>query len=44
MPFNDMSIQLISIAHIRTDEEQKVHEEWASAVGMSALEDLEDEL
>lgn len=42
LPFNDQSIQVVAIAHVRTDEEQAQFEEARALFGLDVLEDLGD--
>jgi len=44
LPFNEQSIQVVTIAHVRTEVEQAVYDAEIEAFGLGALEDLEDEL
>lgn len=43
LPFNESSIQIITIAHVRSDREQAEYDGKASSFGLSALEDLGEE-
>ncbi len=43
LPFNEGAIQVVTIAHVRSEREQAEYDGQASSFGLSALENLADE-